>query len=149
VGRGAYDVVAIFLQHGACIDVKCPSTGITSLMLAVMGDDVKMIEILLAAKADINARGKDGDSALLAAAYSENIEIVRLLVRSGADVSAVDENGWNLLHKAVVSGDVKMVKEVIGLSPELRMVKDQEGMTPLDLAIRDGFKSAIKLLKSL
>ena len=147
--------------------------GVTPLMAAVERGDVPLVERLLAAGVDANARNSEGWSALMmAASFNEDARCARLLVNAGADVRFRDANGWTALMQAVYKGNAPVVELLAPqLRPELdrallvaslagnvdvvRVLLDQgadrhtvtdEGDTPLHLAIRRGHAPAAILL---
>ena len=60
----------------------------TPLMLAAASGNIKILDSLLKAGAEVNAVGKDGSSALKLAIKNGNSKCVDLLIRAGADVNA-------------------------------------------------------------
>ena len=62
-----------------------------------------MIGLLLAAGADVNARGEYGRTPLHSAArFNENPAMIEALLEAGADVNARDKNGgtpWDLAQE--------------------------------------------------
>lgn len=81
--------VADLLRAGARVDEK-DIRGVTPLMMAVADDhaDLAVIRKLIAAKADVNARDKNGESVLDWALKYNNPEIVSALRASGAKEAA-------------------------------------------------------------
>ncbi len=74
-------------------------------------------------------------------------ETVEYLVRSkGLDINTTDRKGRTALHHAVSMKRIGMVLHLlrIGASKE---IKDNTGLTPLDLAMKAGHKKLIKALK--
>ena len=53
----------------------------------------RAIEILLAAKADVNAQDKDGNTALHRALYHRNSQSIGMLIEAGADLLAKNKSG--------------------------------------------------------
>jgi hypothetical protein len=83
-------VVAALLDKGAKIDAR-DKEGITPLMWACSRGAVKLVELLIARGADVNARSsKRGHTPLV---WAKNIATVRVLLAAAADPSAVDKNG--------------------------------------------------------
>ena len=85
--------------------------GDTALHLAASAHDVKVIQALIAAGADVRARNRRGAEPLHNAAMgapgaaswnpAAQGEAVALLLRAGADPNAPDSGGATALHKAV------------------------------------------------
>ena len=59
------------------------------------------VDVLLAARADVNARNKFGDTAIMAAALAGNLAIVRTLRARGA---SLENSGWTALIYAATGG---------------------------------------------
>jgi ankyrin repeat protein len=67
--------------------------GSTPLHLAAMNPDTSALKVLIAAKADPNARDNDGATPLHMAAYGSRPVHTRLLLEAGADPLAKTDNG--------------------------------------------------------
>jgi ankyrin repeat protein len=81
----------------------------SSLFKAARAGDIKKVQELLRAGADVDERTDDSQTPLLLAARRGHREVVRVLLEKGADSNAADENGNTALilatkgrHKAVV-----------------------------------------------
>ncbi|KAK4145152.1 ankyrin repeat-containing domain protein [Dichotomopilus funicola] len=105
---------------------------------------VKIVNLLLAAKEDTEAKDQAECTPLLATLISElshhhteNEDIVESLLRAGADANAAVGGGANVsaLHIAVQSGNKTMVKLLIENHANVE-VRNREGLTPL-LAMLD------------
>jgi hypothetical protein len=98
--------IKLFCEYGVPVDeVICPSGKMAihlacisrgSLMFKLDGNDfglsIEIVEVLLKAKADVNARDTNGLTALHYAAMSGNGMLVRLLIANGAIPSLKDNN---------------------------------------------------------
>lgn len=69
--------------------------------------------------------------------------IFSTLLESGAYAVQSDVNGNTALHKIIKNGEDAMLKELIGLAEDLD-VQNKEGMTPLMLAAKNGYRNAVK-----
>jgi hypothetical protein len=74
----------------------------TPLHIAAFNDHKDVAEFLLANKADVNAKAKNGSTPLHLAAAKGNKDIVELLLDNKAETNAVDNEGWSPLHSAVI-----------------------------------------------
>jgi ankyrin repeat protein len=113
--RGNFEMVTFLLEHKAQVN-QTSDEGLTPLMVAVKGHSVpyvdvlglpsdirifskpatnhlKVVSLLLAQGADINARDKQGRTALIHAAREGDSEMVKLLLEKGADPLIKDNNG--------------------------------------------------------
>ena len=78
--------------------------GATALMAASTTGHLAVVQALLAAKADVNARMTNGATALMAAAAVGNRQVVRALLDAGADVDAKANDGLTALLIASEDG---------------------------------------------
>ncbi|XP_072130624.1 NF-kappa-B inhibitor alpha-like [Mobula birostris] len=89
--------------------------GLTPLHLAVILNDVKIVEYLLQFEQDVNAKEKcAGRTALHLGVEKQNPHIVRLLLKRGADVHAQMYNGYTPICLAVFlpdSGITQMLRD--------------------------------------
>jgi uncharacterized protein len=81
--------VQMLLARGARVDGKDDRRGQTALMWAAAEGHTAVVETLIAAGADVQARVPSGFTPLLFAVREGRLEVVRALLRSGADVNEV------------------------------------------------------------
>ena len=88
--------------------------------------------LLLAAGADVNARGSFNETPLMEAcgAWEFNSALVELLLSSGADPTPCDNDGWTALHKACASGNIAAVAMLINAGADVNAAAER-GVTPL------------------
>ena len=58
------------------------------LISASVAGDLPRVKSLLAANADVDAKGLDGSTALIAASFAGHLEVVQTLLAANADVNA-------------------------------------------------------------
>jgi ankyrin repeat protein len=122
--------------------------GATPFLLAAKAGDIPMMRLLLSARADFTTPIEDHTTPLMVAAGigcvsgqwiepERNIlETAKLLVEElKADVNAVNDRGETALHGAVCRGADSVVQYLVDSGAKLD-VKDVEGMTPLDVAVK-------------
>ena len=106
------------------------------------------------AKGSINAKNSDGQSPLLKAFISNAYHLASKFIKYGSNIedSGKDESGNTICHilaKDSVSYPMtsKLSNEVFKLSPlKLIMTKNNEGLTPLDIAIKTNNEEQTTLL---
>ncbi len=92
--------------------------GSTALMEAAYYGQIKAVNALITAKADVNAKTKDGWTALMVAVYNENTnsleiqtEEIKRLIAAKADVNAVAEDESTALSLAEDSTIIDILKK--------------------------------------
>ena len=73
---------------------------------------------------------------LMWAAARGNLLLAQQLVKLGADVTIQDRFGYTALHFAALNGHPDLVKFILSIAPDLRIVRNNNGRTPLDIVIR-------------
>jgi len=108
----------------------------TPLHHAAYNGHKEIVELLIANDADVNAKEIARQTPLHVAAYNGHKEIVELLIDAGADVNAKPTLfGWVPLHNAVRGGQKEVAELLIASDADVN-AKDDDGGTPLDLAIK-------------
>src|SRR5207245_330280 len=82
--------------NGAIEEFRSATKGVegqTALMLAARGGHAAVVDALLAAKADVNAKTKNGITALIKAAEGGHAQVVKTLLAAGADANAKQSDG--------------------------------------------------------
>jgi len=107
----------------------------------------ELVDLLIAAGADVNGRGTDAVATLplMDAATLRRPDLVKRLLRAGADVGGTRRNGWTALHFAAVCDDPETAALLLaaGADPD---AADDEGDTPLAVALARGSSAAAALL---
>ena len=104
----------------------------TPLQFAAQGGHKKIVELLIAEGADVNAN-EDGSSPLHSALFVKRKEIAKLLIAKGADVNTKSEEGATPLHLAATSGHNEIVELLIAKGADVNANKVY-GETPVDSA---------------
>ena len=99
--------------------------------------DLEMVQILLDCKADVNAQAECGSTPLgfaLSGPHLSDARVVRLLLGHSADPNIQVLHGLTLLHHASKKGWIEVVHLLIEHGARVE-VKDDDGKTPLDVAL--------------
>jgi len=107
---------------------------------------VEILKLLLASKADVNARAEYRRTPLHFAAQSGNTVALKLLVEHGADVNAQQRDRKTALHLAASNGDVEIVKTLIEKKADVKG-RDLYKNTPLMCAVVAKHKEVEKFLR--
>jgi ankyrin repeat protein len=100
--RGFTGVAAALLDHGA--DVNCRCSNETPLSLAVAGDRMQAVDLLLARGADPTIVGMGGCSLLHSVARTGNVQLAETLLSDyGMDICARDDEGLLPFHVALAT----------------------------------------------
>ena len=129
------------------------STGCTALNRAVVRQYPDVIQVLIDAGADIEAKDEKGRSPLLNASikvrFSGNLDIVKMLVRAGAGVCVANNDGDTCLVLASSVGNTETVRYLASL-PEVDVNHaNQRGMTSLYRANQFRHPDVAKFLREL
>lgn len=105
--RGASGMIEALLSHGAKCDARLDA-GVAAVALACASGDVRSVEVLVAAGADVNAGPVGNMTALHIAAAHPMTEscaetMVGVLLRGGADADAEDSSGMKAIHAAAAT----------------------------------------------
>ena len=143
-GDGDAEGVRFLLSKG--VDVNSTDRdGLTPLQLAINQwpspradrqdpraiDQRKVVELLLTAGAQVEARGRNGARPLHHAAKFGRVDIAELLLARGAQVDARDEWDWTPLDWAASRGEAAMVEMLLAHGAEVR-AKNKARHTPRD-----------------
>ncbi len=83
-------------------------------MKAVSKVTVAQVAAALRDGADVNAKGKNGDSVLMTASEAGNISCVKFLISKGADVNAKDKSGKSVLDWARGQSEIIAILKAAG-----------------------------------
>jgi ankyrin repeat protein len=100
------------------------------------------VDVLLAAKARVDAKNRFGDTPLMGAALAGRLDIVRKLHAQGA---ALEPAGWTPLIYAATGGHDAVVLYLLDQRANVNAVSPN-GTTALMMAVREGRTSTVDLL---
>lgn len=105
-----------------------------------------LLQLLIAAGADVNHADADGCTPLYRACTAFNTDGARLLVEGGADVNAATREGETPLMNAALGNHAEMVKILLQAGANVNAV-DAQGCTALDAAEAACSRECMRLLQ--
>ncbi len=120
------DSVRTLLEAGA----NANPPGDSYLSLATARGNARVLQMLLAAGADVNTPNQEGHYALGSAAAQGNADHVRILLEAGADVNAVDGNGDTALLEAAWAKNPESLQILLAAGAQVNLT-NKKGETAL------------------
>lgn len=122
------------------------SDGLFPLWYAVRNGDIKMIDMFIAAGADLEAKNKEGETVLLYACAKREEHVVVALLNKGADFKITDKQKSTPLMIVAGRGFEKAVQLLISKRADLN-AKDDKGRTAVTRAQYTGNYQIVDMLK--
>jgi ankyrin repeat protein len=111
----------------------------------VAGQRGRIVDALVAAGADIDARDLEGSTPLMIACRAGSGDLVCLFVGAGAAFNACNDKGWTPLMEAACYGDLQTVMLLLRSGAD-QSAKTRDGKTALDFARRQGWDAIAAVL---
>ena len=150
INRNSNFDVRLTLSRFPGLDVNtADSGGKTPLMYAAtLPSFVSLMDRLLRAGADVNARAANGWTALIYAVFANQFDNVVSLIEAGADVDARTDDffGKTPLIIAAEKGHFDILERLIAAGAELDAEDSDHGYTALDHAVKRGDVEAVAAL---
>ena len=118
------------------------AAGDPALFIAARAGNAATVDVLLDAKANVDARNRFGDTPLMAAALRGHADVARKLRARGA---AVNGPGWTPLIYAATGGHEDLIRWLLAEGAAIDATAPN-GMTALMMAAREGRYGAAILL---
>ena len=112
------------------------------LLIAARAGYRATADVLLAAKASVDAKNRYGDTPIMAAALNGHLEIVRKLRMHGAEI---EPRGWTPLIYAATGGHDDVVTYLLDQGADIN-AQSPNGTTALMMAVRESHPSTFDLL---
>ena len=132
------------LQTGKCQLDICNNSGQTAMHLAVDLDNITMVQILLAAGANPEVGGQNGQTPLMCA---QSKEVAEVLLAAGCDPNYTDTDGMPCLHYAIKKQVPEVASQLIQAGANVNVVYE-DGKTPLFWALICWLSSTVEELIS-
>lgn len=143
-GRQEWDRVAEFLQQGANLSAAQPD-GMTALHWATHWDRLDIVQQLLAAGLDAEARNQYEVTPLAIACLNGDHRVISALLSAGADARDRLPGGETMLMRAARTGKSAAVRLLVEHGADVN-AKDRRGQTALMWAAAEGNTGVIGLL---
>ena len=147
-----FDVVQYLLEHGIDVGTEAYTEHSTALHLASYYGGFKVAQLLLNHGADINVRGKNGQTPLHGAvdklhddAPDWYFSTIQFLLEHGADVAAQDHDYLTPLHLASQYDGIKVVRLLVEHCADVDAL-DNQFATPLHFASQGGNARVARVL---
>lgn len=138
---GHIAVIKMLLVAGA--DARVTNRfGDTCVHLAARKGQKELIEVVLAAGVDVNARNRGyEETAMHVAAKEGHWEVVRALVENRGDIDARNRYGWTPLVWAAACGNVRTVETLLELGADPKVKTDKAQGVDETTPLKEGRKS--------
>ena len=127
--------------------------GVSPLMMAGFMGNSQIVDDLLTAGADINAKSSGdgirvphGATALMLASMKGHVDIVRRLLEAGAEFDVQNARGGSALMSASAGGHLGVVTLLCGVGARVDL-RDMGGLTAEDWALRGGHQQVATRLR--
>lgn len=134
-------------SNAALLNRKDPQYGATALHWAALRGNKEVVEYLVGAGADVNARNKEGETPFQVAQRAGRKNVLPLLGGGGAAQPAAVSDAP--IFDAAKRGDLSLVRQIVqGDASALKLRDGPFGATPLHWAALKGHKDVVAFLVS-
>ena len=149
IEEGNENLCSLLLKHNADVNIQDKS-GYTPLHLSIKEGNENLCRLLLKHNADLNIQDESGNTPLHWCAFNSDENLCRLLLKHNADVNIQDNGGCTPLHlSALNSSYSEIIDLLVKYGVQNINIRDAEGLTPLQMAVRHGNAQAVKRLVDL
>jgi ankyrin repeat protein len=143
--NGDLEKTRLLLKHNPNLVFVKSKEGFTALHYAASHGYVEIAKLLLAERADVNAKASKGDAPLHYAVRNGHKETMQLLLSNNADVDIQDGIGRTPLYDAAANGQMEEVELLLAAKADVN-AKTLRGYTALTVAASDGREDVARLL---
>lgn len=145
VKQGDRLAVQGLLATGSDVNVLDKGVDKTPLMEAVATNNLELVQLLLGAGAQVNARNEYGQTALMELGDEATPELVRTLVTAGARLNLRDKDGDGALLNLARWGKADTLRALLEAGAQVN-ARNNDGETALMLAAAAGESEKVKAL---
>ncbi|MCP4177342.1 MAG: hypothetical protein GY756_06225 [bacterium] len=143
---GRYDMVKLFLAHGADVNYVTGNY-YTPICFAARYGHPKVIQLLVDNGANVNyIMPVTGDTPLVMAAYYGQVEACKALIKNGANINYSDFNGMSVVDWAFIKINADVVAYLIEAGADVKMKRNNTVPKVMLEALGHQNKRLIKLL---
>lgn len=139
------EAVQTILLSRSDVDKRDPTINSSALERAVLNGNRDMVQVLLWAKADVNARGNNGKTPLMMIGEDTDTEIIWDLINNGAKVNLRDNDGDTALISAAQENNVEALKVLLDAGAKVNETNN-EGESALIAAANAGLVHNVRVL---
>ena len=133
------------LIAGMDVNLRDEVSHTTALEHAVGNANREMVQLLLSAGANVNARNDQGQTVLMMLDEDATSDLIWDLVNAGAQVNLKDQNGNTALMQAASDSNLEAIKTLFDAGAEVD-ARNDKGETALMLAASDGDVTVVRAL---
>ncbi len=126
------------IDEGSDVNIQAPGGLKTALHLAVELNRPTMVDVLIRADANINAKTRNGTTPLHVAAQNGRVALIEKLVGAGATVDVFSEIGCTPLHEAAANGHQEATLKLLKLKANAGIKDRRYHLTAANLAQANG-----------
>lgn len=139
---GNADLVRDLIHQGVDINATDKDGGWTALMNGAARGHITVVQLLLAAGAEIDQELPADTTALSEAAYWGRTEVVKLLISAGADINSTNSSGRTPIMQTLAWNSTEVLQILLDAGADAS-ARNEDGKTVLAMATADG-KTAIE-----
>jgi ankyrin repeat protein len=133
------------IDRGGNVNTPLPS-GATALHWAVHWNDDEAVELLLRAKAAVDARNDYGIAPISLACTNRSDRLVSRLLAAGADPNSASDTGETALMTCALTGNAAAVTALVKGGADVNRPENLESQTALMWAAAQGHEEVVKVL---